>query len=208
MRLAPTLLPPAARADRPKTTKQPPASSRLSQSTMYALTRILNWGGLASVALGGLLSLVGLAKGKEARQLESVTQVTSLAGAVTGYVLNMTPGGALAEQAALPPLAALKSLLAVAPLLVAISGRVWSNKPLKGELSDEEAAIVQVGRTLGRQRSDCCRGRERPSLPTQQAAPTTAATALQRGWTRLHPPAPAALLAALGGQAGGASCPC
>lgn len=69
---------------------------------MYALTRILNWGGLASVALGGLLSLVGLAKGKEARQLESVTQVTSLAGAVTGYVLPMTPGGALAEQAALP----------------------------------------------------------------------------------------------------------
>ena len=47
---------------------------------MHLVTRLLNWGGAASVALGGVLALVGLWKGKEARALEAAVPVQSLAG--------------------------------------------------------------------------------------------------------------------------------
>ncbi|GAB4820168.1 hypothetical protein N2152v2_007214 [Parachlorella kessleri] len=89
---------------------------------MYPVDRLLNWGGATSLALGGLLSLVALFKSKEARQLEAAYSV--------------------------PSLAALKQLLKVVPLLVAVSGRVWTNKPIKGQLTRAnqppvEAAIIQ-----------------------------------------------------------------
>lgn len=80
----------------------------------------LGWGGLTSCALGGLLALIGVRCGRLARQLDAAIQVDSLAE--------------------------LKHLFALVPLLVAVTGRVLAPSPLKCEMSDTEAAIVEVRR--------------------------------------------------------------
>lgn len=49
---------------------------------MPFLLPFLTYGGLASCSLGALLALVGVAKGRQARQLGAAVQVDSLAGAV------------------------------------------------------------------------------------------------------------------------------
>lgn len=78
----------------------------------------LGWGGLTSCALGGLLALIGVRCGRLARQLDAAIQVDSLAE--------------------------LKHLFALVPLLVAVTGRVLAPSPLKCEMSDAEAAIVEL----------------------------------------------------------------
>lgn len=55
------------------------------------LLGFLSYGGLASCALGGLLALVGLAKGKQARQLGAAVPVDSLSG--TGDRCRAEMGG-------------------------------------------------------------------------------------------------------------------
>jgi hypothetical protein len=84
------------------------------------LLGLLGYGGLASCALGGLLALVGVAKGHQARELDAAVKVESLGE--------------------------LKQLLALVPLIVAVTGRVMAPKPCRCEMSECEAAIVQVGR--------------------------------------------------------------
>ena len=44
------------------------------------LSSFLLYGGLSSCSLGALLGLVGLAKGREARRLDTATRVDNLAG--------------------------------------------------------------------------------------------------------------------------------
>ena len=64
---------------------------------------LLTYGGLASCSLGALLALVGVAKGRQARQLGTAVQVDSLAGEGAGW---QVPAGALpgpAHQIGLPP---------------------------------------------------------------------------------------------------------
>ena len=129
---------------------------RPTRHQMGMVVGFLNWGGVASLALGGLLALVGAFKGKEARQLEAAREVQSLAGEKGGrrapWHSSLLCGGRPrdARRPAPGPLpAALKALLNMVPLLVAISGRVFAEKPLKTELAKEpkQAAIVQVRRS-------------------------------------------------------------
>jgi hypothetical protein len=47
---------------------------------MLGLASMLGWGGLSSCAIGGLMALMGLAKGHEARQLGAARQVETLSG--------------------------------------------------------------------------------------------------------------------------------
>lgn len=74
---------------------------------MVLLLPLLTYGGLASCSLGALLALVGVAKGRQARQLGTAVQVDSLAGEGSGW---QVPAGALpyallgpARQIGLPP---------------------------------------------------------------------------------------------------------
>ncbi|PRW33003.1 tryptophan synthase beta chain 1 isoform A [Chlorella sorokiniana] len=85
---------------------------------MVLLLPLLTWGGLASCSVGALLALVGVAKGRQARQLSTAVQVDSLAE--------------------------LKQLWALVPILVAVTGRVLSPKPYRCEMSDTDAAIVEM----------------------------------------------------------------
>ncbi|KAL4422883.1 hypothetical protein ABPG75_009080 [Micractinium tetrahymenae] len=82
------------------------------------LLSFLSYGGVASCALGGLLALVGLAKGRQARQLGAAVPVDSLSD--------------------------LKQLWALVPILVAVTGRVLAPKPYACEMSETEAAIVET----------------------------------------------------------------
>ena len=82
------------------------------------LALVLGWSGLTSLGLGGVVALVGIAKGTEARQLGAATPLANLSE--------------------------LKQLLSLVPLVVAVTGRVRAAHPLKGDLSGTEAAIVQV----------------------------------------------------------------
>ena len=49
--------------------------------TFMMLLSFLQWGGVSFCSLGGLLALVGVAKGRQARELSTATQVENLAGA-------------------------------------------------------------------------------------------------------------------------------
>lgn len=80
--------------------------------------RFLNFGGVVSCSIGGILALVSYLKGREARYLSTVTYVDALSE--------------------------LRHLVSAAPLLVAIAGRVWAPKPLKCELSEGEGAIIEL----------------------------------------------------------------
>jgi hypothetical protein len=82
------------------------------------LHQLLNLGGAVSCSLGGILALISLLKGREARHLSSATYIESLAE--------------------------LKAVLAAAPILIAVAGRVWGPKPLKCELSEGEGVIVHL----------------------------------------------------------------
>jgi hypothetical protein len=44
------------------------------------LLSFLQWGGVSCCSLGGLLALLGVAKGRQARELSTATQVENLAG--------------------------------------------------------------------------------------------------------------------------------
>lgn len=62
------------------------------------LLSFLSYGGLASCAVGGLLALVGLAKGRQARQLGAAVPVDSLSGAGERCREEMGGPGALSDQ--------------------------------------------------------------------------------------------------------------
>ncbi|KAL6786013.1 hypothetical protein ACKKBG_A01055 [Auxenochlorella protothecoides x Auxenochlorella symbiontica] len=79
---------------------------------------VLTWGGGASCLFGGFLAVVAASKSRAAQDLGSVREVESLSD--------------------------LKELASLVPLLVAVSGRVWCARPLTCELSDGEAAIVEI----------------------------------------------------------------
>lgn len=82
------------------------------------IVRVLNFGGLFSCSIGGVLALISYLKGKEARYLGSAT-----------YLENLYE---------------LKQVIALAPIVVAVAGRVWAPKPLKCELSNNEGVIVEL----------------------------------------------------------------
>lgn len=85
---------------------------------MGRLLRFLNVGGALTAGIGGVLALVALVKGREARSLRGVISVD-----------NLTE---------------LKHLLNLVPVIIAVTGRVWAPKPVKCNLSDGEGAIVEV----------------------------------------------------------------
>lgn len=78
----------------------------------------VSWGGVASCVVGGFFYLIAWAKGREARQLEKVLVIERLAD--------------------------LKHLADLFPLLVAVTGRAFTDKPLDCELSSVPAVIAQI----------------------------------------------------------------
>lgn len=82
------------------------------------IERFLTFGGLTSVTIGALFGLISIFKGKEARQLQSIT-----------YVEN---------------LAELKQFLGLIPIIVAVTGKVFCPKPLQCDLSEQEGAIIEL----------------------------------------------------------------
>lgn len=81
------------------------------------LIGFLNLAGGACCSIGGLLALISVFKGREARLLSTATSVDSLAD--------------------------LHQLVGLVPLLIAVTGRVFADRTVKCELSDSEGAIVE-----------------------------------------------------------------
>lgn len=135
---------------------------------MVLLLPLLTWGGVASCSVGALLALVGVAKGRQARQLSTAVQVDSLAGKGSRrkdrrcLLVRCRRGlpypcsrahfpcphhcNALLRHS-LSNLTEMKQLWALVPILIAVTGRVLAPKPYRCEMSENEAAIVEVGRS-------------------------------------------------------------
>lgn len=86
--------------------------------TMAGGISYISWSGIASCAVGGFFYIIAWAKGREARQLEKALVIERLAD--------------------------LKKLGDLFPLLVAVTGRVWTDQPLECELSTVPAVIAQI----------------------------------------------------------------
>ncbi len=101
----------------------------------------VSWPGVAFSLAGGVFYLIAWAKGTRARQINNAKQVDKIAG------MYRDDSACHYATASHPPLFTTPDLTLlgnVLPLLVAVTGRVWTDRPLKCELSDSNAAIVEV----------------------------------------------------------------
>jgi hypothetical protein len=105
----------------------------------------LNLGGAASLSLGGIFALASAVRGEHARHLQSARVVDDLSGTARQQPSRK---GACPTQPRTHRLphggAELRQLVSLAPLLIAVTGRVLAERTVKGDLTQEEGAMTRV----------------------------------------------------------------
>ena len=104
---------------------------------------LTTWTGVASCALSCGCFVLSLANDQKAQQVQSAKPVTHLSGQCVTIWWH-APFAVLADHCC-TKYSDLNELLPLLPLLVAVSGKAYTDNPVKCELSRQKAVITQVG---------------------------------------------------------------